>query len=107
MDSIVYTATVRSRTTFGTDTIRIEVFGDSDPKAVATRTAAEMGAELVSLVVENPVVALRKQLRECLGFVEAWQMHLSDTGKDKAAATAKAVHTRSQNAYSYTAPKEG
>lgn len=38
-------------------------------------------------------------LRECLGFVEAWQLHLSDQGKDAAAATVADVLARARKAY--------
>lgn len=41
----------------------------------------------------------RDSLRECMGFVEAWQMHLSDSGQDKAAATVAAVLERARAAY--------
>jgi hypothetical protein len=34
---------------------------------------------------------LRDSLKECLGFVEAWQAYLSDIGSEKAAKTVEAV----------------
>lgn len=47
---------------------------------------------------QTPMVC-RDSLRECMGFVEAWQMHLSDSGQDKAAATVAAVLERARTAY--------
>lgn len=40
---------------------------------------------------------LRDSLKECLGFVEAWQLHLSDSGNDKAAAPVGDVLTRARD----------
>lgn len=39
-------------------------------------------AKLLALAPE-----LRDSLKECIGFVEAWQSHLADAGNDRAAKT--------------------
>lgn len=107
MKPIVYIATVRSRTSHGTDSIRIEHFGPTDPRAVAVATAADYGATLVTLEVQDPVDVLRKQLRECLGFVEAWQKHLAETEYATSAQTVQDVLDRARHVYSYSAPTQG
>lgn len=55
-------------------------------------------AEVADIQDQKPM-GCRESLRECMGFVEAWQMHLSDSGQDKAAATVAEVLARARTAY--------
>lgn len=83
-----FVLTMRSRTTGGTDTteMTIPVYPDQNPVDVADTVASSYGAEVVSIVEVKPK-SHRDALRECLGFVEAWHLHLHDGNQTKAAAT--------------------
>lgn len=107
MNTTAYLVTARSLITFKEEPIRIEVHGNDDPKVVAERVTSMYGAEVVSIVPESPAELLRNLLRECLGFAQAWQAHLSDTNKDRAAETVQEVIDRSSFGYRYTAPAKG
>lgn len=102
-----YSVTVRSKTTWGSDTIVQSVPACIDPMASVTAAAQNMGAVLTSVVLEDPLATVRGQLKECLGFVGAWQAHLEETGQTKAAATVKDVLERSQVALRYSVAQPG
>ena len=61
---------------------------------VATATVPEQ-----IIPVEVRLAACVASLRECLGFVEAWQMHLNDIGSDQASRTVGEVFQRARTAY--------
>ena len=56
-----------------------------------------------SATTETPAQLLRKTLKECLGFVEAWQFHLADTNSNKASAVVGDVYRRASDVYAQTA----
>lgn len=94
-----YIATIRSKTTFKTEDVRIPVHPGQSPEEVANQVAASYGCELVSVKPDNVADLLRANLKQCLGFVEAWQCHLSDGGHTKAAATVEEVLSSARDAY--------
>jgi len=59
--------------------------------------SVEENLELAALLAASPM--LQRSLRECLGFVEAWMMHLKDTGNDRAAKTVADSLERARSAY--------
>jgi hypothetical protein len=107
MITTTYFATIRSNTTFKTQDVRIDVHEGQTPEEVGTSTASSYGADLLSLTPENPLELLRNTLKESLGFIEAWQAHLSDTNSSKAAATVQDVLTRARDAYRLTQGLKG
>lgn len=52
-----------------------------------------------SIRQEVALADTRIALRECLGYVEAWQAHLSDAGQERAAKTVADSLTQSRQAY--------
>ncbi len=94
--------TIRSKTTFGIDTVVIDVHPDQQVEKIAETVAASYGANVEMIV---PLPSPLESLKECLGFVEAWQCHLEDTGADRAAATVKEVLNRARLSYQYATPQ--
>jgi hypothetical protein len=101
---IKFKVRVRSKATFGVDTITIDVHDGQDVAEVAERGAASYGAQVLSIEPEDPLALARAALRECIGFVDAWQSHLSDIGKGAASKTVAAVVERARQAYQYSKP---
>lgn len=95
----------------GLDTDRVEKAALDSGTDMDEQTAGAH-AEIAKILIEDgylkppvneqaadPLVIARTALRECLGFVEAWQLHLADTGKDAAAKTVSEVLANARRAY--------
>lgn len=71
-------------------------------EAYANEVTAKQNADdkTGDLSSDDMVAQLRKALKDCLGFVEAWQSHLEDRGGNrKAAATVEEVLVNARNVY--------
>ena len=97
-----YNLTICSKTTGGTEILPIEVLDGQSVDTVAQHVAAAHGASVVSYAKVEAPMCHRKALRECLGFVEAWQGHLSDCGKEAAAKTVGNTLEKARASYAQT-----
>lgn len=102
-----YTATIRSKATWGTDTITQTVPGCLSPLPSVHTAAHNMGASVTAIVLEDPLGTVRAQLKECLGFVDAWRAHLAESGNTKAAETVQDVLERSRVALRFSVSQSG
>lgn len=94
--------------TMSSDHRFIRYINDANGRAIAEvryAQGAEQDENLANAALLAAANDLQKSLKECLGFVEAWQMHLSDSGNTKAAATVAQVLETARNAYAKSKPK--
>lgn len=94
-----YVLTMRSKTTAGFDTTLIEVHAEQQAEHVASAVAQSYGCTVESFV---PLLSAREALRECLGCVEAWQEHLRDVGRDRAAQEVGQILDRARASYQHS-----
>jgi hypothetical protein len=78
--------------------------GDRESVAkLAQMVANARGATVDSVFPKDPIATLRAAVKECLGFVEAWQSHLNDGGNAAAARTVGYTLEGAREAYQFTA----
>lgn len=69
------------------------------PVLIKAALGPDFTGTVQGVVAVDPLEAATSALRESLGFVEAWQSHLSDIGNAKAAATVGAALAQARTAY--------
>jgi hypothetical protein len=84
----------------------VKVGDGESASALAQSVATENGATLDSVFPKDPFFTLRAALKECLGFVEAWQCHINDRGHEPAARTVGNTLNAARDAYQFTANRE-